>query len=114
MALSISQLQQDPGNVNFSSAHFRDLIESHLEWLSRSKNTLSKTIDGHLSYKYEGDFFGLCTAVGIPQDIQWPTMRLNGLHCPYDLIEVITLLHIPSVDDLNYLLGRQLTVTNLG
>lgn len=106
MTLSVSTLQVEPRNISFSTTGFRNIIENHLQWLIASDSTTMKEVDAHHLVKYRGDFYGMLLAMDLPVDIHWIILRMNGLTSTLDFNGGMSAILVPSLRDLNVLLGR--------
>ena len=111
MTLSLSHLQQDAGNIGYSSVSFRNTIEDHVTWLKESSLVNILNIEKQHQIKYRGDFFGLLNQYGVKPDLHWITMRINGLHTSGEYDGSITTLFIPNRRDVDYLLGRHVNTS---
>lgn len=68
---------QDADDSVYHEEGFQLMLESHLTHL-RQTNIRIETVSEHQSYKYEGDFYGLCDVINIVKRFHYVTLRING------------------------------------
>lgn len=110
MAFSISTLGIPIGEVNHYSKDFRVVIENHLNVLFTSNKTKLLEVTDQASLKYLGDFYGLLYFLGVEQDLHWIVLRVNKLHNTLNYDGNLKSIRIPSRQEINILLARQLTL----
>lgn len=98
MTTPLFDLLNDDGPRVYYSDGFRDVIENHLV-IMREKHSSPVSIQQHIAYVYEADFYGLMNALGVAKHFQWITLRLNGYTSPTDYRPEDLVLYIP---DINY------------
>lgn len=82
MAFAITTGMKDK-DIVFYNPKFRALIEDHLNVLKTSNVTV-QPVELQLFWKYEGNFYGLLTELGIKSIYHWIYLRVNGMHHPYE------------------------------
>lgn len=104
MSMTVLGLMNQTANATiYYSMTWRLLVETHLAWLRSSTEMEVVAITPQLGYKYEGDFYGALTELGIPAYLHWTTMRLNGLRSPSDYNgDAVTVL-VPARQSLQQL-----------
>jgi len=103
MSLSINRLARQPKEALLFDKKFRRHLESHMGWLRNHPDTREVPIDPHDLYKYEGDFYGLLDAQGIPKKYHWTVMRLNNLYRAGEVPADLTVLLIPEFTHIDRL-----------
>lgn len=86
MAFTFQELLADPGDSLYYDEAFRDDIEAHLVILRRY-NVDKRTVPPSLIYKYEGDFYGYLTEIGVPTEYHWIYLRVNHMAHPREFGE---------------------------
>lgn len=110
MAFSLAAYQTDRGADAYYQRGFQTLIETHRNILRNHPETSRSRIDSDLVYRYEGDFYGLMGYLGVPFELRWIYLRVNGytanyqfgqhLNDPYSRQAAVTLI-LPSRDLIN-------------
>lgn len=103
MPMSVLSLLRPSGPAFFYSAEWRLLVETHLHWLRAQNVSDQVVINEQLAYKYEGDLFGALTELGIPDEMHWTILRMNGLTSPTEFKGDAAVLMVPSRETLNSL-----------
>lgn len=96
MSMSINELTVNPGDSVYSDPSFCRMIETYLPFLRTHNTTTVVSVSPHSLYKYEGDYFGLLSSLGVPYHLRWITMRLNDISDPKDVRENMTTILLPS------------------
>lgn len=65
-----------------SDPTFRLTLESHRRFFLQQGNYEVHMVDDHKAYKYRYDLQGYLTSVGIPMNLHFIVMRLNGMTSP--------------------------------
>lgn len=84
MVMSINKLARRSGDDIYYNPKFRRFFEFYLSDLRNDSNPELIPVDPNLLYKYEGDFYGLFSILGIRNNYHWITLRLNGFLDPMD------------------------------
>jgi hypothetical protein len=84
----------------FFSDEFRQVFESHVEFLRSHEDTEVISVDEYNARIYRYDFYRYLNAVGIPKDMHWPLMRLNGMVHPRDFDETKKTLYVMNRGDV--------------
>lgn len=102
--MQIHGLMKTSDDQSFFERDFQIILESHIPHLLSLESTFTQVIDERISFKYEGDFFGLMNEMGILSRYHFIMMRVNNLRCPGDYKRtnnVITILDFQEIDLLN-------------
>lgn len=83
----IEKLSKPSVEVHFNPK-FRAVIEDHLNIL-KTANVSIEPIDLQLFWKYEGNFYGLLTEMGIKMNLHWIYLRVNGFHHPFEFAKEV-------------------------
>lgn len=112
MTFTIMSKLKDSGNRVLYNPRFRTVIETHLPILRVAPVATVQPISPDKIHQYESDFYGLLNELGIPMEMHWVYLRVNGLfnptdfgretHDPYRRSIRFNLLH-PSMDYLTEL-----------
>jgi hypothetical protein len=89
----------NPGPAIYYTDTFRQMIEDHLSVLKTMATTQTRIItddDWATLYKYEGDFYGLLTAMMYDRRYHWTIMRMNGYRSRFEATTQISQLLIPD------------------
>lgn len=74
----LAETIQVSGSETFYTDGFKNELEYHLSYIiARSKATIKHLAEND-ALRYEGDFYGLCCFLKIPQHYIWITLRVNG------------------------------------
>jgi len=103
MTMSLNNHAVAKGNAIYYSETFRTLIETHLPWLINHRDTDTSIIDSQIAYKYESDFYGLLSYLGIGMAYHWTILRVNGLHSPSDYLASNVSLKLPNTVEIDRL-----------
>lgn len=110
MTMAINRLSSPPLDALYFEDDFTLLVETHLDWLKRHPQTQVLTVDPHATFKYAYDFYGYLFEAGVPAQLHWTIMRVNGLTAPHEFDRTFTQMVVPSVSAINTL--RQLYLTS--
>lgn len=106
--MQINQYQRPVGNVQYRSTSFRRVVETHLNWLDRDQNKQIREVPNEVALRWRGDFYGLLNELGIPSELHWVTMRMNGLRASTEFNEIPDTINIPVINSIQRLLRRQI------
>ncbi len=82
--MNINNLVADFGPDIYYDPRFRNTLEDNMTLFRNDANTGSVSIEAYQEIKYEGDFFGLLSALSQPKQYHWLIMRINYLNNPSD------------------------------
>lgn len=99
--MKLHKLLTNTGPDVFYANSFKVVLESYLTYFRSHDKTRIVTISPHLSYKYEGDFYGLMDEIGIEKHYQWFVMLLNNFSCPGDYHGDLQAFFVPDLNELN-------------
>lgn len=85
MSFSINNVANSESYGLYYKNEIRVLLESHVEFIKNHSSTTVERVMSSLTYKYEGDFYGLLMALKIPIEYHWITMRINGYSSPTEM-----------------------------
>lgn len=120
MAFTVNELAHPAGDAVFYEPGFRTVIETHLPLLRNSPDTRRQEISADKIHQYEGDFYGLLAEQGVPLELHWLHLRVNGFESPYQFgrvdaygqfTELAFTLLLPSPDVIRGLRTLYLTRT---
>ena len=103
MSKNLKGLIEQAGNDLYYHPVFRSVIEDHLDYIRNHQDTKTIVIEDGQAYRYENDWEGLMQAIGVPPQLRWVTLRLNGYHTPLDYNRThITIIvpHLQAVESL--------------
>jgi hypothetical protein len=89
-------------DIHYDKA-FRDMLESHLEYLREHPKTRTIQVDPQRALVYEGDLFGFFLEARIEMQLHWVSMRVSGLFSPHDFTPETGNLLIPDSGELESL-----------
>lgn len=75
-------------------------VEDHLTALQSSANTSREVLEDKDTYRYEADFYNLLKSLGVPEELWYATLRVNGFTNPDQYTEDHRVLLLPSEDDV--------------
>jgi hypothetical protein len=81
MAFTVTAQRVPSGDDLYYDPRFRLIIETHLNILKQEAVAIAE-ISADLIYQFEGDFYGLLTQQGIPAELHWIYLRVNGMENP--------------------------------
>lgn len=87
MSFSINNLGVSESSAFYYTDEIKALLESHVEFLKNHNETRIVQVSPHLTYKYEGDFYGLLMTLKIPPQYHWIIMRMNDYTSPTEMPE---------------------------
>jgi len=111
MGVSINELAVEPTKKLYFDPKFRRVLESYMKWFRDHPETNIIPINPHDNYKYEGDFYGLLNAQGIPRDYHWIVMRVNNLYRPGDVRESMSAIKVPDFGTMDRIMQMYRTKT---
>ena len=92
-------------NNSMNSESFKTVLEDHLSILSHPDNIGEvKSVSAVDANRFEYDFYGLLRVLGVPIDLHWITMRVNGLASPNDYRKTQQSIKIPNAEMVESLL----------
>lgn len=97
----------------FYTEQFHSMLESHILELVSSSATEVLQIDKALANQFEGDFFGLLTALGIAANYHWVGMRCNGLYSPTDYRSTLINIIVPAYGEVDEIAAIYTTSSGL-
>lgn len=86
-----------------STGLFRQLVEDHLSYFLGLTSTQIIEVTAHDAHVFSFDWIGLLRKLGIPAEIHWITIRLNGGRSYTDFPETLRSLYVPDVAEFNKL-----------
>jgi hypothetical protein len=92
-----------PPEMDTDSPAMRTMLEYHIPYLLGLTTTKAAQINPQAAYKYENDLFGLLQELGIPANLHWLTMRMNGMWGSSDYLRTMLFLYIPDPSDVEKL-----------
>lgn len=106
MTMTVISKLSRVGDVNYYTDGFRNIVETHLNYLVNHVTTEPRSVEVGVAWRHKGDFDALLRYMGIPDDLFWVTMRMNGYTSPTmydgDKQEIL----VPARDTLNLLAKR--------
>jgi hypothetical protein len=99
--MQIHQIMTKPGTDIWYTDGFRNVLESHLTFFRSSPKLRLVAIDKHMSYKYEGDLYGLMDELGINKQYHFLVMILNGYSHPADYDGNRYELYLPDTSEVD-------------
>lgn len=105
MANNVPLYQSIPsaGPSVFYEESFRNMIETHLEWLISNPATDALTVTNSDAYRYQGDFDGLLKFLNVPKQYHWIALRMNGLTSSLDYDHSMVEIIVPSIEVISRL-----------
>lgn len=88
-------LPNNPNNI-FDTVEFRTIVEDFLEALKTSASTRAESIPPSIYYLWRFDWRGLLVAMGVPTELHWVTIRMNGGKSYTDVPKELAILLIPD------------------
>lgn len=76
ITVAISGLYSDP--------KFISMVEQNIDYNVKNGATVARAIPPHTAYIYQGNFYGLLTALGISPDYHAFTAYINNIRSPHD------------------------------
>lgn len=89
------KLPANPSNI-YDTVEFRTIIEDFLEDLKNSASTRRESVQPNIAYLWRFDWRGLLKEMGVPDDLHWVTIRMNGGLSYTDVPKDIAILLIPD------------------
>lgn len=99
--MQIHSLMTKAGDSMWYTDGFRNVLESHLTYFRSSPELRIVPIDKHLSYKYEGDLYGLLDEIGIDKQYHYLIMMLNNYSHPADYDGNRYELYLPDTKEID-------------
>ena len=99
--MKIHDLMTKAGDTMWYTDSFRNVLENHLTYFRSSPGLRVVTIDQHLSYKHEGDLYGLMDALQIDKQYHFLVMLMNGYSHPGDYDGNRYELYVPDTSEVN-------------
>jgi hypothetical protein len=103
MAESLWKGMFNDGPSIYYNPSFRVVLEYHLEWLRTRPRTVQAEIPLNMALRHEFDLFGFLKEIGIPEQLHWIVMRVNGLTSPEQFRTDSPVLLIPDIADIDEL-----------
>lgn len=107
--MKILNLQPNIESIN-NDPKYIDMLESHLTYFRTLNTNTLIAVSNQLNYKYEGDFYGLLTELGVDRNHHYLVMRLNGLAHSGDYKGNLDNVLIPDISEVNLLTNIYRTV----
>lgn len=85
--MSINSLAASEAAAFYYSREIKNMLESHVEFLKAHPETRIVPVAPNITYKYEGDFYGLLTTLKIPMQYHWIILRMNDFSSPTEMSE---------------------------
>lgn len=111
--MSVNQIALNPGANIFYDPGFRNVLEDHWTVLRNSPRTQVINVDSMLAYRYEHSFYALLNALNIPPNKHWITLRLSGFRSPLEVTKDISVIYVPSDNELTQLVQSHLSSRKL-
>lgn len=86
-----------------NTTSFRDLLEDHITYFLTHSSTRMTDVSAHDANVYVFDWIGLLNKLGVPVELHWLTIRMNGGKSFTDLKEDARTIYIPSSQEFNKL-----------
>lgn len=109
MASSIEIFMNNSPDRKMDTASFRNILEDHLEYFRNHPNTRLIEITAHDANVYQFDWIGLLRKHGVPEDLHWLTIRLNGGMSYVDLGQDARSILVPDSTEVSKLLQMHTT-----
>jgi hypothetical protein len=100
MSFTVAEKNNNFAPMLIMSDQFRLTFESHIEWIRKHVDTEMIQVDAYKARVYKYDFYSYLNAVGIPRDLHWPLLRLNGMVHPRDFDDSRTILYVMKRGDV--------------
>lgn len=107
--MSVNSLAIDTGPSIYYDPSFRNVLEDHWSILRNSSKTTMVSVDPMLAYRYEYSFYALLNALNIPTFKHWITLRLSGFRSPSEPDRTVSVIYVPSNDELSQLAQSHLS-----
>lgn len=107
--MKIDELLLNPGIKFYYDSKFRIVLEDHMTYLKNLPSTQSVPVNMGLAYKYEGDFFGLLTAMNVRPDHHYIVMRMNNMSSPLEYTHEMMNILIPGGNEIERILSAYRT-----
>ena len=105
----LNSLAIDPGPSIYYDPNFRNVLEDHWTILKNSSKTTVLNVDPMFAYRYEYSFYALLNALNIPTFKHWITLRLSGFRSPAEPDRTLSVIYVPSNDELSQLAQSHLS-----
>lgn len=102
--MSIINKFSNPGDAQWYTDAFRNVLEDHLTYLRNSPETTVQIVEPIYLIKYRFDLFSLFRFYGLRDYMHWVTMRVNDLNSPTDDISQLLTYLVPSETILSQIL----------
>lgn len=104
----------DDGIQGYYREDFRNEMEVHLPYLRVSFLTYDLSVPPDQAYRYEGDFYGLLTAlVKMPKQYLWICMRMNDMQDPTEYKRDRIMLRLPQITEIDSLYSAFRPIQNI-
>jgi hypothetical protein len=95
-----------PENLDYVSAAFINLIDSHKQYLQNHRETTVIQISPKEAIKYQGDFYGLLIHKKIDPKLWYPCLRITGIIAPTENDITLRVILVPSPTEIDALMAR--------
>lgn len=110
-AVRLTDSLVDGVSPTFFTSAFHSMMEHHILDLATSEAAQPLTLEKSMAVQYNGDLNGLLSALGVPLQYQWMTMRCNGLYGATDYRSDMINLVQPSFEEIDELHALYITST---
>ncbi len=110
--MQIDSLMTPPGEDVYYDPDFHVVLESHLLYFRERSDTTIETISDLKPIKYNGSFFDILDSLSIEKQYHWFIMRLNDLRSPFDYTSDMTVILIPSFNEIERIKNTFITRKN--
>lgn len=86
-----------------NTTSFRDLLEDHITYFLTHNTTVLRDITAHDANVYMFDWIGALNKLGVPVELHWLTIRMNGGKSFTDFKEDARTIYVPSIQEFNKL-----------
>ena len=112
MVMSVDKLLRPRGPVNYHKLAFRRTLEDHIARNNDYYKAKVIPLEPRLLSKYNGDFYGLLIELGIPEEVHWFTLRVNGLHSTNDFNTSVPFIYAVNAAKVTAVLDRYLSTNS--
>jgi hypothetical protein len=102
MPNSINALVQAGPDIYYDDT-FRRVLEDHMTYLRNLSTTTKIDVEPIDVIRYQADFYGLLTKLGIQLHMQWIILRMTGLTSPSKIPEDLEFVLVPDESEISRL-----------
>lgn len=107
--MDIRNLYKRYEDLPYFKKGFRRVIEDHLGVIANEAFTYHEVTPVD-AYRFNGNFYGLLSVIGVPFELYWVTLRLNQMTHPNQYRESVKAIKLPDEDYIYSLLSIHRTI----